>query len=96
MQMATKFDFQPEQCCKRPAIAVMDYFRHTADRSRDGEPRINRCCTNCWAHWFGEPGNVTSYTRREWDAYIADGWANESQLTRTQDGDVEVMTHYRA
>lgn len=57
-------------CCKRPAIATMDYVKHSPANWNCGEPRINRVCTTCWTHWFGEPNEVKQFTRAEWDRLL--------------------------
>lgn len=56
------------QCCSRPAIAVMDY-----ERLMPGglvSSRVHRVCTRCFAHWFGSPGRIRKYRRKEWDSLI--------------------------
>jgi len=58
------------KCCKRPAIAVMDYKKPTNMSWTVFEQMVNRCCTHCYAHWFGTQHNVKQYTRAEWDEYI--------------------------
>lgn len=60
-------------CCKRPAVATMDYLKWSPNRliGMDSEPRVNRCCTTCWTHWFGHPNAVKQYTRAEWNEYVA-------------------------
>lgn len=58
-------------CCKRPAIATMDYTRQSPDRKRNGVAMVNRCCTNCWAHWFGPVGSVKTFTSKQWDEYVS-------------------------
>lgn len=57
-------------CCAKPSIAVMDHTRHSPDDWWTGVRKINRCCTRCWTHWYGEAGAVLRYTRKEWDAYV--------------------------
>jgi hypothetical protein len=62
-------------CCAKPAVATMDYVKHTPRANGPGHttsPRVNRCCTNCWAHWFGPPNRVTQYTSKQWDALLAE------------------------
>lgn len=56
-------------CCKRPDIANMDHKKYVPS-SRGGYsafPRVNRCCLNCWEHWYGPPNAVKRYSRGEWD-----------------------------
>jgi hypothetical protein len=62
------FDVQLNPCkCSRPAIAIMDYVRDTPDKRRNGQPMVNRCCVNCYEHWFGPVGKVKQHTRKEWE-----------------------------
>ena len=63
--------------CARPAIATMDYVKRTGDQWEHQEPRINRCCTQCWAHWFGPPEAVTYFTKAQWHAEMADVFGQE-------------------
>lgn len=53
--------------CAKPAIAIMDYDKRSPDDWSMPQPRINRACTKCWAHWFGPPDAVRFYTSKEWD-----------------------------
>lgn len=57
--------------CARPAIATMDYMKHSPDNWNQPEPRINRVCSRCWTHWFGPPEAVQMFISKEWDAYVA-------------------------
>jgi hypothetical protein len=50
-------------CCVRPSVVTMDY-------TADGVRKTNRCCTKCYTHWFGAPGEVREYTRKEWDGLM--------------------------
>lgn len=58
-------------CCAKPAIQTMDYVRHAPGDWDNPEPRVNRVCIRCWAHWFGPPEAVRQFTRAEWDAYVS-------------------------
>lgn len=69
MSALPKFDALA--CCARPAVANFD-FDH-APNGFNSHPFIrmtNRVCNACGAHWFGAPGDVTRYSRAEWDARI--------------------------
>lgn len=57
-------------CCKKPAIENMDYFNHSPGDWHNPDPRVNRVCTKCFAHWFGTPDSVRQFTRKEWDAEL--------------------------
>ena len=57
--------------CRRPAVQTMDYKKYSPDDWSNPEPRINRVCLKCWAHWFGPPDAVKFYTSKEWDAWIS-------------------------
>lgn len=56
--------------CPKPTIARMDYMKHSPDDWNNPEPRVNRACTRCWAHWFGPPSAVQCYTRKQWDEFV--------------------------
>lgn len=59
--------FKPDPCCDRPAIATMDHVKgYTGQEQR----MVNRCCTRCWAHWYGPEGSVRRYSRAEWDVWV--------------------------
>lgn len=58
--------------CKKPSMQTMDYKKHSPDAWNHPEPRINRVCLKCWAHWFGPPEAVRFYTSKEWDVYISE------------------------
>ena len=66
--------FKPDACCARPAVANMDHLRPPWPGDRDAEPErmVNRCCTHCWTHWYGQEGAVRRYSRQEWDAWAAE------------------------
>jgi len=57
--------------CAKPAISIMDYVKHSPDNWSVGEPRVNRVCTRCWAHWFGPPDTVRFFTSAEWDKQLS-------------------------
>lgn len=68
-----KLNVQIKPCkCAHPAIAVMDYLQSSPAGWHNPKPRVNRCCTKCWAHWFGPPNAIKSYTKSQWDAYISE------------------------
>lgn len=57
--------------CSKPAVQTMDYMNYTPDDWSNPEPRINRCCLKCWAHWFGPPTAVRFFTSKDWDQYVS-------------------------
>ncbi|NBW22345.1 MAG: hypothetical protein EBR82_81785 [Caulobacteraceae bacterium] len=69
--MSAVATFKPAPCCDRPAIATMD---HVKGYHGDEQRMVNRCCTRCYAHWYGpEDGEVRRYSRAEWDAWVREG-----------------------
>lgn len=60
------------QCCTKPAIANMDHFKGS---SADSRKMLNRCCTRCWTHWYGEGTAVKEYSKKEWDHWISQAFA---------------------
>ena len=71
------------KCCNRPSIHTMDYLWPLFPS--DGEQKvtkINRVCTNCFAHWFGVEGEVKQYTRAEWDVMLNESFEQDTQKQR--------------
>ena len=58
------------KCCNRPSIATMDHRKYSGHDYLNPVQMVNRCCTKCWAHWYGPTDAVRSYTRAEWDRWI--------------------------
>jgi len=38
---------------------------------------VNRCCTKCFKHWYGEENNVKSFSKIEWDKWINSAFFEE-------------------
>ena len=53
--------------CVNPSIATMDHIKGYRDEQAF---IVNRCCTKCFMHWYGEEGNVKSFSKNEWDKWI--------------------------
>lgn len=56
--------------CSKPAIQTMDYDKVSPANWNIPEPRINRVCLKCWAHWFGPPSAVQFFSKAEWETAI--------------------------
>ena len=55
-------------CCAHPSIANMD---HIVGHVRPFRPMVNRMCTRCGQHWYGNDGtNVVEFTRAAWDRWM--------------------------
>lgn len=55
-------------CCAHPSIANMD---HVTGHIRPYRPIVNRVCTRCWTHWYGDDGvAVVEFTRKAWDRWM--------------------------
>lgn len=80
------------ECCKLPAIAVMDYMKYSGSNV-EGSPRINRVCTKCFTHWFGHSGHLKKYRRQEWDALMGLAFAPDS-VAATRNGIVEAAVSF--
>lgn len=56
-----------EGCCAQPDIAIMDHWHCPINSPLDRSPRLNRCCTRCFEHWYARGrGPVRRFSRKAW------------------------------
>lgn len=60
--------------CVNPSIAIMDHIKGYRDEQVS---IVNRCCTKCFKHWYGEENNVKSFSKIEWDKWINSAFGEE-------------------
>lgn len=56
--------------CEHPDIAIMDHTRGWSSDESGITHHVNRLCCKCYQHWAGPVGDVTEYTRAEWEALL--------------------------
>ncbi len=56
--------------CKNPILAARPRNIKDFNYIKNGVLIINQHCYRCLQHWYGEVGNVTEYTSKEWDIYL--------------------------
>jgi len=79
-------------CCNKPAQTNLAEFKYVINGETgryESEECWNRICTNCYAHWYGNPDSLKKYTRKEWDDYVNNSFNIEliakDKLQKTMD-----------
>lgn len=59
-------------CCDNPSQTNLHEFRYELVDGRYLKiPFLNRVCTRCYTHWYGNPDSLKKYSKKEWDEMIA-------------------------